>query len=151
MKKFTLTSQHVTAIVCASFLLFWVLSIGLLTQSCKLLPEEPTQIIQKTDKYYAVIKTIVTDPAIYALLSPEQLKDIHEVDETYKKIRKIAANLEESQAVVRTMAQCGVDICDLLDELNVDDGEKQKEIAALRIALKMFMATLVEPPLELVE
>ena len=141
-------TEHLATIV---FLLWCVFGIWLLTPACKLLPTESAQLIQKTDRYYTIVKTIVTDPAIYDTLTPEQRADIHEVDASYKKIRKITTTLAESQSVVRTMAQCAIDICDILDELNVDDDEKKREIAALRIALKIFMATLVEPPLELVE
>jgi hypothetical protein len=121
--------------------------ILVLVIGCKLLPEEPAQIIQKTDMYYEIIKIIVTDPEVKVLLTPEQLADMHEIEQAYKAIRKMAVSIEKSQAIVRTMAQCGLDICDILDQLDVED-EKRKEIAALRIGLKVFMATLVEPPVE---
>jgi hypothetical protein len=108
------------------------------------LPKEPGKTIQRTDQYYEIIKTVVTDEAISDLLTPDQIEDIHQVDESYKSLRKLALKIEDSKNDIQAMAQCGIAICDILAELDIDDRQK-KEIAAIRLGIKMFMATLAEP------
>ena len=105
--------------------------------------KEPSHILKRTDQYYNLIKAIVTDEEVYALIPPETLNRLHEVDDVYQSLRKLANSIDESQATIMAMAQCGLDVCDILSELDID-GDNKEEIAAVRLSIKAFMATMLD-------
>lgn len=132
-----------SALILSWILLMVILMATLIMPGCKFFDEEPSHILKRTDQYYSLIKAIVTDEEVYTLIPPETLEQLHEIDEAYKALRAIAKDIDESQDNIMAMAQCGLDVCDILSDLDID-GDNKEEIAAVRLSIKAFMATMLE-------
>lgn len=126
--------------VVAGILLTVFISLG--GMGC-LSSKEPSKLFQKTDAFYEIMKLTIVDPEIKMVLSPDQLFELTQIESSYKQLRDmaLAAEFDDVNKLLMAMAQCGIDICDILEELDVD-ANKVEEIRAMRIVLKLFIATI---------
>lgn len=97
-----------------------------------------TQILKRVDTYYSIVKMIVLEPEVQAILTSDQKEKLEKIDEAYQVARKLASS-DESK--LQTILQCGVDVCDMLSDMPISS-DRKKEVKALRIGIKVLQTSL---------
>lgn len=96
---------------------------------------DTTAIVKRTDLYYQLIRTFITDPAVHQLFSEDQLQRLRDIEKVYLSASNSLKTATDTAPVIYTIVDCGTEICAVLESLDGFPERYKKELPVLRAAM----------------
>lgn len=96
---------------------------------------DSSAIVKRTDLYYQVIKTFITDPVVHPLFSDEQLQRLRDIEKVYLSASNSLKTATDTAPVIYTIVDCGTEICAVLESLEGFPERYKKELPVIRAAM----------------
>jgi hypothetical protein len=100
-------------------------------------------IVQRTDLYYQLIRTFVTDPAVHPLFTEQQIKKLRDIEKVYLAASESLKNATDTTPALYAIVDCGNEICAVLDSLESLPEKYRKEIPVIRAAMLAMRLGLI--------
>lgn len=104
---------------------------------------EPTSVVKRTDLYYQLIRTFVTDPTVRPLLSEDQLLKLRGIEKIYLAASESLKSAEGQTSALYVIIECAEKVCGVLDSLEGIPERYRREIPVIRAAMLALRLGLV--------
>lgn len=113
-------------------LVFLVGPIILAVQGCN---TNPASVARRTDLYYQLIRTFITDPIVHPLFSEEQLQKLRDVEKVYLAASESLKSATDQTSALYAIIECADEVCGVLESLDGVPERYKKELPVIRAAM----------------
>ena len=121
-------------------LVFLVGPIILAVQGCN---TNPASVARRTDLYYQLIRTFITDPIVHPLFSEEQLQKLRDVEKVYLAASESLKSATDQTSALYAIIECADEVCGVLESLDGVPERYKKELPVIRAAMLALRMGLI--------